>query len=127
VTKILSDSEYAILRKNIVSRALYDNLELLGVLDCIEYGLSEAVLSVKAPHDMNHEITLKVLSANDERATIMLKTEWEYGPPEYPFWILLEFGDRYAEALRPDLTFISICITLMVLEGIRFKIPKGGI
>jgi hypothetical protein len=75
---------------------------------------------------MNREITLKVLSVNDERATIMLKTVWEYGPPEIPFWIMLEFGDRYAHAMRPDLCFISICVSLMVIDGIRFKIPKGG-
>lgn len=123
---MLADGDYRILSRNVVSRALYDNLECLGVLDCIEHGLSEAVLSVKAPHDMNREITLKVVSINDERPTITLTTEWEYGPRPMPLWILLEFGDKYAEALRPDLTFISICVCIMVLEGIRFRIPKGG-
>jgi hypothetical protein len=126
VTKLLSDEEYAILNRNVVSRSLYDNLEHLGVLECIEYGLSEAVLNIKAPHDMNREITLKVLSANGERATITLNVVWEYGPPMPVFWIMLEFGDRYTEVLRPDLCFTSIYISLMVLDGIRFEIPKGG-
>jgi hypothetical protein len=123
---MLADGDYRILSKNVVSRALYDNLEHLGILECIEYGLSEAVLLIKQAHDMNREITLKILSVNDQRATITLNVVWEYGPPMPDFWIMLEFGDRYAEVLRPDLCFTSIYVSLMVLDGICFKIPKGG-
>jgi hypothetical protein len=123
---VLADGDYRVLNKNIVSRYLYENLEHLGVLECIEYGLSEVVMSVKQPLDMNHEITLKVLSANEERATIILRYVWEYGPPVPDFCILLEFGDRYAHAITPDLCFTSIYISTTVLDGIRFKIPKGG-
>jgi hypothetical protein len=54
-----------------------------------------------------------------------VKQVYEYGDnPD--FLVVIHFGEKYADALKPDLCFTSVFFSTWVVDGVRFEIPKGG-
>ena len=120
--KTVSDREYAILNKNIVSRSLFDNLDSLGILDCIKCNIREASIHIDKPASPAFDLVLKVLLAHNDRATILVNQI--HGDNLHEFLIVIHFSEQYADVLKPDLSFTSIYFSIWVLDGVKFEIPK---